>query len=188
MGVTTAVQLLQEYPELVIVVGIVARLARAWQTQLSWAEYRLYHRLKRGVFPVVDSLAGGAILWVSDKGGRDDAEYIDTIELPHRDVVSALKRAGGSLHLLNSLKRRPDTHGDPLSIAHVVWHHVDGKQTEAYLFRNNNGSTDLYAHVETSVDDPLGHLTDEQLDGDTRGVLKDVDFDNHERDIDREKQ
>jgi hypothetical protein len=69
-----------------------------------------------------------------------------------------------------------------------VWHHVDGKQTEAYLFRNNDGSTDLYAHVETSVDDPLGHLTDEQLDGDTRGVLKDVDFDNHERDIDRKEQ
>lgn len=187
MEVTTAVSLLQEHPELVIVVGIIARLARAWQSQLSWSEYRLYHRLKRGVFPLVDSLAEGAINWIGDKGGRDDAEFIATIELPHRDVVSALKRAGGSLHLISSLKRRPDDHGDPLSIAHVVWTHVDGKQTECYLFRNDDGSTDSYAHVETSVDDPLGHLTDEQLDGDTRGVLSDVDFQNHERNIDRKE-
>lgn len=166
-----AADVLTEHPELVVVLSIALRMARAYQTSLTWPEYRVAHRFKRGVFPLLDRLAPGVILLVSAKGGRDDAEFLMTTEESVRSLVFELRKAGGSLHLLNSLKRRPDTHGDPLSAAHLVWTHDDGTQTEAYMFRNADGTTDLYAHHETSTDDPVGHLTDEQRDGDPREVI-----------------
>ena len=174
MDPSLAVELLREYPQLLALVAIVARVARAWQASLTWPEYRAIHRLKRGVFPVVDRVAGGAILWVSEKGGRDDPEYLTTIDAPYREVVATLRAGGGPLHLLNSLKRRPDTHGDPLTIAHVMWTHDDGTQTEAYLWRNADGSTDVAAHHEESTDNPLRHLTGSQSNGDVRGVVVDA--------------
>lgn len=167
---SVAVELLRDSPELLVVVAVLARIARAYQTQLTWPEYRAIHRFKRGVFPLVDRVAGGAILWVSDKGGRDDAEYLRTVAGGVREVVAGLQRAGASLHLLNSLKRRPATHGDPLSAAHVVWT-IDDEQVEAYLFRNTDGTVDVYAHTEASVDDPLEHLTGGQTDGDAHDVV-----------------
>lgn len=167
---TVAVDLLQEYAWFVVLVAITARIARAWQAQLTYTEYRALHRLKRGVFPLVDKYAGDAILWVSEKGGRDDAEFITTAEGGLTSVVRRFQDAGASLHLLNSLKRRPETYGDPLSAAHVVWT-VGEEQVEGYLFRNDDGTIDVYAHTETSTDDPLGHLTDGQTDGDAHGVL-----------------
>jgi len=51
-----------------------------------------------------------------------------------------------------------------------VWT-IEGQQVEAYLFQNSDGSTDLYAHTEASVDNPLAHLTERQRDGDKHGVL-----------------
>lgn len=190
MDPSLAVELLREYPQLVAVVAIVARVARAWQASLTWPEYVVVHRFKRGVFPVVDRLAGtrlpvvgvripGPVLLVSDKGGRDDAEYDRTAEGTVREVAADLRAAGASLHLLNSLKRRPadfadDATGDTLSGAHVVWT-IDetNEQLEVYIFENDDMTVDIYAHSETSVDDPLGHLTDEQIDGDEFGILKD---------------
>ena len=179
MSATIAVDLLREYPWLVVVVGIVARLARAYQSQLSWPEYRAAMRVKRGLFPLVDRVAGRAILWVSDKGGRDDAEYQFTADGSVRDVVRDLRDAGGSLHLVSSLKRRPDDFagtdgvtGDPLSVAHVVWTLDDaGDQVEAYTFRNDDGTVDVYAHTEASVDRPIEHLTGRQRNGDEYDVL-----------------
>ena len=181
MSATIAVDLLREYPWLVVVVGIVARLARAWQSQLSWPEYRAAMRVKRGLFPLVDRVAGDAILWVSEKGGRDDDEYQYTVTASVPDVVRELRNAGASLHLLSSLKRRPedfadgDMTGDPLSNAHVVWTVDDtGDQVEAYLFANDDGTVDVYAHTEASVDHPIAHLTGEQRDGDRYGTLPDL--------------
>ena len=186
MDPSLAVELLREYPQLLAVVAIVARVARAWQASLTWPEYRALHRFKRGVFPLVDRLAGvtlplvrvtlpGPILLVSDKGGRDDAEYDRTAKGTLREVAGDLRAAGASLHLLNSLKRRPadfaeDATGDTLSGAHLVWT-IDDDQVEAYLFRNDGGTVDIYVHTEASVDNPLAHLTGEQIDGDAYGVV-----------------
>ena len=167
---TLSVQLLTEHPALLVVVAIVARSLRAYQKSLTWHEYKVIHKLKRAVLPPLD----GSFFLVSDKGGRGDEEYLKTVDAHYKDVVSSLRGAGGSLHLINSLKRRPDTHGDPLSVAHLVWTHADGKQTEIYLFANEDGTTDVYAHVETGATDPLGHLTDTQYDGYVRGVLSAV--------------
>jgi len=166
-----AISILTENPELLAAVAIIARLIRAWQASLTWPEYRAAHRFKRGVLPILDRVAPGQILLVSRKGGRDDAEFLRTVNADATTVAQGLRRAGGTPHLLNSLKRRPDTHGDPLTAAHLVWGHADGTQTEAYLFDNADGTTDVYVHVETSTDDPVGHLTDPQTDGDAKGVV-----------------
>jgi len=172
MSVSYAVETMSNSPELVLIVAIAARLARAWQAGLSWPEYRAAHRLKRGVLPLVDRYLGDRIFVVSEKGGRDDKEFLETVDAPVREVAARLRDAGASPHLINSLKRRPDTHGDPLSAAHLVWTHANGMQTECYLFRNADGSTEVYVHYETGADDPLGHLTDPQRDGDVRGVVE----------------
>jgi len=171
---TIGVELLSEHPELLALVAVLARLARASQRGLSWPEYRVLHRLKRGVFPPVDRALDGRALLVSAKGGRGDDEFLATAPESLWTVAARLRREGGSPHLLNSLKRRPGEHGDRLSGAHLVWTHDSGDQTEAYLFRNADGSTDVYAHFETSVDEPLGHLTDVQHDGDPRGVVREA--------------
>lgn len=171
MSASLAVELLAEYPALVVIVALVTRLALAWQTQLTYSEYRVIHRFKRGVFPIAERFAGNAMLWVSEKGGREDPEYLTTVDAHYREVLTDLQAAGGSLHLINSLKRRPEGNGDTLSIAHVVWTHDDEAQTEAYLFQNADNSTDVYAHVETSVGVPKEHLAGEQIDGDTRKVV-----------------
>ena len=170
---TDAVRLLADRPELLAAVAVLARLALAWQRQVSWYEYRTLHGLKRLVFPRLEQLYPGN-LFVNAKGGRDDAEFVMTVDRSVRELVRQMQSGNGSLHLLNALKRRPSEFGDPLSRAHVVWTHSDGEQTEAYLFANADGTVDVYAHHETSVTDPLGHLQDEQVDGDPDGVVRRV--------------
>jgi len=39
------------------------------------------------------------------------------------------------------------------------------------LFLNDDGTTDVYAHIENSPTDPLAHLTTGQHDGDPRNVV-----------------
>jgi hypothetical protein len=171
----SAVELLQDNPELVVLLAATLRLARAYQTELSWSEYRMLHRLKRGVFPLLDrTRLGNVVLLVSDKGGRDDGEYVATVQGGVRETAQSLRDAGGSLHLLNSLKRRPGDRGDPLTDAHVLWTMDDGHQVECYLFDNDDGTVDVYCHTEASVSDPLAHLTARQEDGDGYGVLPPV--------------
>jgi len=166
--------LLASNPELLALVAVVARAALAWQRGLSWSEYRTAHGIKRWVFPVLQRRVP-VLSWVNEKGGRDDAEFLGTHDADVRAVAGQLTSAGGHLHLVNSVKRRPATHGDPLSAAHVVFRHTDGTQTEAYLFANADGTTDVYAHFEPDPTRPLAHLGgDQQSDGDVRGVVTDA--------------
>jgi cold shock CspA family protein len=169
--IQTAVDVLTDRPELAAALIVVLRLARAWQSDLSWYEYRTLHGFKRILFPALESTAPVSL--VNDKGGREDAEYLTTRKATVTDTVRTLRQGGGSLHLVCSVKRRPATHGDPLTRAHVVWHHPDGNQTEAFVFANDDGSTDVYVHYEPAPTDPVDHLQgDEQVDGDPRGVVR----------------
>ena len=95
-----------------------------------------------------------------------------TREQSVKAVWKQLVAEGGSPHVVNSLKRRPGPDGGAeYSAAHVLWRH-DGHQTEAYLFRNSDGTTDVYAHFEPSVLDAVDHLAGEQTDGDPEGVVR----------------
>ena len=160
-----------DHPEAALLVGLLARIGLAWQSELSWYEYRTFHGLRRLLFPRLQTLLPFD-RFVSRKGGRNDAEYLTTHPADVRTTVSRLRRGGGTLHLISSVKRRPADHGDPLSRAHLRWAHPGGRQTEAFVFANDDGTTDVYAHAENSVTDPVAHLTRGQHDGDPRGVVR----------------
>ena len=149
----------------VLLLGVIAAVVVA-QRFIGWRTYRRIHRLKIRLLPLVDRYT--SLFVVSNKQlPEDDAEYIDTVEPTVRDTFETLTAAGGSPHLLNSIKRLPDGR---YSASHVVCIHSDISQTEAYLF-DTDGGTLVYAHHETSVLDPEGHLSDPQTDGDPRGVV-----------------
>jgi len=174
----SVVETLAASPLLVLGLAVVLRAVVAWQHEVTWPEYRTLHGLRRLVFPRLDRLEPfGFRLFTTEKGGRDDPEFLRTVATDVRATACRLRDGGGSLHLVSSVKRRPDTHGDPLSAAHVVWTHpatpahAEPMQTEAYLFRNGDGTTDVYAHYEASVIAPEAHLTTVQRDGDPRGVV-----------------
>ena len=165
------VSLLQSNPELAAALALVIRVVLAWQRGLTWPEYRTIHALKRGTFPLLDRVVPGN-LFVNDKGYRQGGEFLTTRQQSVRSVFKQLVSEGGSPHVVSSIKRRqlPDT--VEYSSAHVRWGHSDGTQTEAYLFRNGDGTCDVYAHSEASVTDPVAHLTGPQPDGDPTGVVR----------------
>lgn len=180
-------------PVIIAVITLVVAAVTRWQMGLSWTEYRQVHRVKRRLFPLLDRLTPdqiparlrripvvGRVLsalfafdsFINEKGYRnDDAEYLRTDGRTVKEVWKTLVRQGGSPHLVSSIKRREEPDGSGLSAAHVVWTHDDGTQTEAYLFENGDGSTDIYVHHETATTDVEGHLSDPQTDGDPRGVV-----------------
>lgn len=181
--VSAVIDALGQWPLLAVAVAVVMRAGLAWQSELTWPEYRAVHRAKVVTFPLLQRWQPlGYDSFINEKGGRDDAEYLTTVDATPRTVAGWFCEAGASLHLFNSVKHRPRRigHGDAAmtldrwgrySYAHVVWVHVDGSQTEAYFFRNPDGTTDIYVHGETVFTDPEGHLTDPQTDGDVRGVV-----------------
>jgi len=67
---TDVTRLLADRPDLLAAVAVLARLALAWQRQVTWYEYRTLHGLKRLVFPRLERLYPGN-LFVNAKGGRD---------------------------------------------------------------------------------------------------------------------
>ncbi len=144
-----------------------------YQRTLTWTEYRGLHALKRRYFPVLDRLWPHAVH--TKQRPKDDAEYLLTREQSVKSVWQQLVSEGGSPHLVSSLKQRPgmDDGAVEYSAAHVLWRH-DGSQTEAYLFANDDGTVDVYAHFEPSVLRPTEHLSGEQTDGDPKGVVRDA--------------
>ena len=158
-------------PELTAILAAVILFVLRYQRGVGWTEYRTIHSLKRGLLPLIDKHT--MIFAVSRKGGRDDGEYISTVDKPLRATFTALRKDGFSPHLINSIKQRPHPNydGPQYSAAHLVKTHSDGYQSEIYLF-DMGGQTDVYAHVERSVTDPQAHLNDtDQQDGDVRNVL-----------------
>ena len=143
--------------------------AVAYQRTLGWRTYSKLHRLKVRYLPLIDRLTPAFVV-ANKRAPGDDAEYLTTVTQPVQATFEQLTAAGGSPHLINSVKRLPD---GSYSDAHVVWIHDDRSQTEAYLF-DAEGGTHVFAHHETSVLDPEGHLSDPQQDGDVRGVVKDA--------------
>ena len=151
------------YPTLLGVIVVVV----LWQKTLGWRTYSRIHRLKIRFLPLIDRFT--PLFVVSNKSAPDDdAEYLTTVQQSVQATFEQLSSAGGSPHLLNSVKRLPD---GTYSAAHLLWIHGDNSQTEAYLFEAGDGHTHVYVHHETSVLDPKGHLADPQRDGDVRGVV-----------------
>ena len=164
------------HPELAALLGIALYALKYYQRGLGWYDYRTLHGLKVRLAPIIDRW----VFAVSEKGYRDDAEYLDTVDTGVKATWQALVETGDP-HLVNSVKRRVTPDGVvQYSRAHVVWFHgdtdADGEreQTEAYLFANADGSADVYAHYEGSFTDAEDHLHGGQTDGDPHGVVRDA--------------
>lgn len=168
-----------------------------WQATLPYKVVAQINRGKRLLFPPIERfkrplvkqarkvsptlatvLQGVIPHLIHDKGRTNDDEYIKTWECSRREAFDRLKDAGLNPNVASSLKRRPGSHGQnppmQLSVLSMVQYHDDGTQTEFYVFDNGNGSVDIYAHNETSITDPKGHLNNPQVDGDPKGVLSAV--------------
>lgn len=145
-----------------------------YQRGLNWYKYRTLHGLKVMLVPHIDRETDFFVI-ADKRDGRDNPEFLTTVDGTVRGVWEDLLEGGADPHLINSIKRRhfPDGRSQ-FSDAHAVWLHEDGTQTEAYLFSNDGGTVDVYAHFETGVQDPEGHLSDPQTDGDPRGVVRAV--------------
>jgi len=141
-----------------------------FQRTLTYSEYKQWHRLRLRVFPPLSRLT--SLFLVSEKGYRDDAEYVTTVKLSPPDLYRQLTDAGLSPHLLSSIKRRETPTGvTQYSILHFVKQHGD-TQSEVYCFEADSGAVDIYAHNEATVLTPEEHLEDtNQQDGDPRGVI-----------------
>jgi len=159
-------QTIANNPALALLAALVLRSILAWQSELSWYEYRTLHGLKWTLAKRYPRDTIGPISLVNRKGGVDDPEYVTTRNGSVRECVRGLRDAGFSLHLLASLKV---AHGQPAA-AQLVYQHDDGTQTEVYLIRAN-GAVRVYAHHETSAG-TIRHLTStNQQPGDPRGVV-----------------
>lgn len=165
--------MLPEAPYALAIVFVAVAVLLAVQRTLSWREYQIAHRVKTLVCPALQPRVN--VLLVSGKEYRG-AEYLTTIDDSLKGVYGALVRAGGSPHLVCSIKERPlPDGGRQYSAAHVLWLHSDGSQTEAFLFHAPDGGVDVYAHTEPSVLEMEAHLDGrKQVDGDPRGVVWDV--------------
>jgi len=159
-------------PIAIALVTIAVFALLAYQRTLSWPEYRRLHGLKRVLVPIIDRRTN--LFVISSKGTpENDDEYLRTMSMTVRETFELLVDAGGSPHLVNSIKRRPESVETRYSAAHVVWTHDDGSQTEAYLFSSSDG-TQVYAHHEPGVATVDEHLEGYQTDGDPRGVVTDA--------------
>ena len=141
-----------------------------FQRTLSYSEYNQFHRLRLRLFPPLSRLT--SLFLVSEKGYRDDAEYVATVSASPTRLYRQLTDAGLSPHLISSIKRRETPTGvTQYSILHFVKQH-GATQSEVYCFEADSGAVDLYAHNEATVLTPEQHLEDtNQEDGDPRNVI-----------------
>jgi hypothetical protein len=145
----------------------------AWQRTLTYSEYLGAHRIKTIVFRVLDPIfrRRGRPLIRWKKYNKNDAEYVRwTPESPRK--VGKIIQSDFTPHLIATAKYRDIPRGTQPAHSQYRQLHDDGAQTELILFAGIDGGTDVYAHVETSVEDVEGHLTDKQFQGDARAAFK----------------
>lgn len=159
-------QIIANDPALALLAAIVLRSILAWQSELSYYEYRTLHGLKWTLAKRYPRDSIGPVSLVNRKSGTDDAEYIATVQQSPRATIRELRTRGFTLHLLASLKV---VNGTP-AVAQLSYQHDDDTQTEVYLLRADGG-TQVFAHHETSAGS-IRHLTSTDQDpGDPRGVV-----------------
>ena len=93
---------LPPYGYAALLVAIVA--AVAYQRTLGWRTYSKLHRLKVRYLPLIDRLTPAFVV-SSKRAPGEDAEYLTTVTQPVQATFEQLTAAGGSPHLINSVKR-----------------------------------------------------------------------------------
>jgi len=127
----SVVETLAASPLLVLGLAVVLRAVVAWQHEVTWPEYRTLHGLRRLVFPRLDRLEPfGFRLFTTEKGGRDDPEFLRTVATDVRATACRLPptppRRGGvptvtTTPSLRSSATRPDSmHPSPSGAGSVA--------------------------------------------------------------------
>lgn len=157
--------LVLESPALLVALTIVMILSYHWQRGLSYREFMAVHTAKSLLFRALDS-------WARKKGrplvrykNYQDDEYITTVKESPYNVAQTLQDNGFSPHVFATLKVRGS--GNRSQACHSQWSKQaeDERQVEVYIFRADNGLTEIYAHSEGSILNPEKHLEGKQTNG-----------------------
>lgn len=147
----------------------------------DWVE-----RVRKRVYRAADDEMSDAGRPTTRKKGP--ADYVTTVHA----TADAVERAIHPQYQRNVTSTRKYRDVDEREIQWAVGSWVyDPKDTEwqhhVYLFESPDGGCDVYAHRETSVRYPYGHLDDAQEHGDpngrVRGILHAAGFDIGRRDL-----
>lgn len=152
------------------ITGIVV-FAYFYQRRLTWGKYQRLHSLKVRLAPLLDDY------WPATKEvcyRNESPEYVTHLDESPREVFESLVKAGGSPHLVNSVKYRVHRGHREYMAFSVVFNVGKQEQTECYAFGGPRGGTDVMAHVETSILDVSGHLEDGGVSGDPRYIVRDA--------------
>jgi len=144
-----------------------------YQSGLSYREFRAIHIVRCRVFALLNSWArkrGRPLVATAAPPGESSAFVMHVGDTP-RAVARRITDVFGP-HLVATVKRRETAEGWQWAHSQWVQKHGDGLQTEVFLFAAPGIGTAVYAHVETSVTDPEGHITDAVRPGDGRGAFK----------------
>lgn len=155
----------------ILAITTIVVAAYFYQRRLTWGKYRRLHSLKVRLAPFLDAY------WPATKevGYRNESpEYVTHLDETPREVFESLVKAGGSPHLINSVKYRTHRGGRDPMVFSVVFNVGSQEQTECYAFEGPRGGTDIYSHVETSILDVSGHLEDGGVPGDPRYIVRDA--------------
>lgn len=140
--------------------------------------FRLLHPLDGPLGKTIPP-AGEARELVREKGQED---YVCTVRDTLHELQTALDQAGWTYNPVSTEKYRTiETEGGEVIEQYDVatWALRDGATAEtqlhAYVFRNENGTLDVYAHSEDNfVSDPAGHTdAGDMRHGDPDGRLRD---------------
>lgn len=169
MSQTNVEEMVLSEPLLLGALTVAVIVGAHYQAGLTYREFRFTHVAKCYLFAALDpwARARGRPL-VRTKG---DADYVETVDENARAWASTLWGPFDP-HLIATAKRRRVGAGHQWAHSQFVHFHNDGTQTEVYLFANDDGTTDVYAHVEGAITDPEAHLTADQRHGDARDVYK----------------
>jgi len=160
-------------PELVLIVTVLVLLVYQWQKGLSYHKYRYVHSFRVLLFRALDPMArqyGRPLVY---EKATEGPEFVIGLSDSPKTVFHQLNSKEFSPHLIATVKSRVVNGQEQYCHSQLVYTHSDGRQTEAVLFVYN-GRCDVYSHVETSVTDPEGHLTDPQEAGDARDTIADA--------------
>lgn len=162
-------------PLFLFVLAVAILLTYQYVRQMPYSEFVLLTQLKHRVFLLLDPFARKrGLRLVTNKGYREDDEFLTTIDFTPRVLAKRFKEEGIDQHIISGSKRRETPEGRQWSHSHYTYQHADGMQTEIWLYTNPDGSTDIYSHYEESVFDPDGHLETPYTPGDPKGVLDDI--------------
>jgi len=163
-------------PALVALLAIVLMVVAQFVREVGPREAMVYDRFRRVLWRTLDrplTKLGRPLL--SDKSNADD-EYIVTVDGSLVGLLRTLWGAGFRWNPTSTVKFRRVDGTRRFALSVVYRDSVDAEdQQDVHIFRNSDGTLDVYGHYEPSVTDPVDHIGgDEQVPGDPKEIVVDA--------------